>query len=132
MTPNIILFDGVCNFCNFWVSFIIRHDRKKQFQFASLQSEFAKKYIPNNQDTTDNFHTIILINGDIIQTKSTAVFNIVKHLNFPWNLLVVGIIFPKFIRDYLYDLVATRRYQWFGKSNACSIPTKADQDRFVS
>ncbi len=130
--PKIILFDGICNFCNYWVSFIIRHDRKKQFQFASLQSEFAKQYIPENKTNASNFQSVILLEGNTIRTKSTAALHIIKHLDFPWNLGTVGIIVPKFIRDYLYDVVARRRYQWFGKSDTCSVPTEAVQDRFIS
>ena len=130
--PKIILFDGICNFCNYWVSFIIRHDRKKQFQFASLQSEFAKQYIPENKTNASNFQSVILLEGNTIRTKSTAALHIIKHLDFPWNLCTVGIIVPKFIRDYLYDVIARRRYQWFGKSDTCSVPTEAVQDRFIS
>ena len=132
MGPKIILFDGICNFCNYWVSFIIRHDRKKQFQFASLQSEFATQYIPDNKTNANNIQSVILLEGNTMQTKSTAALHIIKHLDFPWNLCSVGIILPKFIRDYLYDVIARRRYQWFGKSDTCSVPKEAVQDRFIS
>jgi predicted DCC family thiol-disulfide oxidoreductase YuxK len=132
MSSKIILFDGICNFCNYWVNFIIRHDRKKQFQFASLQSEFAKQFIPENKTNTNHFQSVILLEGNTLHTKSTAALHIIKHLDFPWNLATVGILLPKFIRDFLYDVVARRRYQWFGKSDTCSVPAAAVQDRFIS
>ncbi len=119
---NIILFDGDCNFCNFWVRFIIIHDKKDIFRFASLNSDFAKKNITKNAITTDS---IILIEDGETYFKSTAALKITKHLFGLWKVAYCFIIIPAFLRDSVYDFVAKNRYQWFGKTT-CDFTTNND------
>ncbi len=118
---SIILYDGVCNLCNKFVQFIIKHDRHKQFLFVSLQSDAAAKLLLqlNNKNTTLN--SIVLIDGDFICKKSTAVLLIFKKIGGIWGLFYYLKIIPKGIRDYIYDLVARHRYKWFGKRNTCYL-----------
>lgn len=119
---NIILFDGDCNFCNFWVRFIIKRDKKDIFRFASLNSDFAKKNITKNAITTDS---IILIEDGEIYFKSTAALKITKHLFGLWKVAYCFIIIPAFLRDGIYDAIAKNRYQWFGKTT-CDFTTNND------
>ena len=128
---NIILFDGVCNLCNKSAQFILKHDKKKHFLFASLQSDAAVKLLLQFKHNNSNLSSIILIENDKIHEKSTAVLRIARNLSPGWNLLYYFIFLPKKFRDYIYDFVAKNRYQWFGKSEYCMINTKENANRFI-
>jgi predicted DCC family thiol-disulfide oxidoreductase YuxK len=128
---NVILFDGVCNLCNGFVQFIIKRDTKKKFRFASLQSDAAKDLIEKHHLDSFQLKTVIFIQCNIVYTQSSAVLHIAKALGGFWKLLYVGIIVPKSIRDYLYKFVSKKRYEWFGKSATCMMPTAELQERFL-
>ena len=121
----IILFDGVCNLCNASVNFVLKNDTKNQFKFASLQSDAAQQLLLQFKVKNDKNHLdrIILIKNKTVYDKSTAALLIIKQLKFPFSLGFVFIIIPKFIRDYIYDIIAKNRYKWFGKKNTCRVPT---------
>lgn len=128
----IVLFDGVCNFCNYWVNFLLKRDKKNIFLFAALQSESGQKLLRKFNLSTTDFDTFILIDGKIYQTKSDAVISIAKNLSgFP-KLVVIGKFLPKFIRDYMYDLIAKNRYKIFGKRDSCRIPTSEEKEKFLN
>ncbi|WP_337864955.1 thiol-disulfide oxidoreductase DCC family protein [Ignavibacterium sp.] len=127
----IVLFDGVCNFCNYWVNFLLKRDKKNIFLFAALQSESGQKLLRKFNLSTTDFDTFILIDGKIYQTKSDAVISIAKNLSgFP-KLVVIGKFLPKFIRDYMYDLIAKNRYKIFGKRESCRIPSLEEKEKFL-
>lgn len=128
---QILLFDGLCNLCNDSVNFILKRDKTGKFKFASLQSEFGITLCKNHDIDTNRVDSIILIKNDKAFIKSAAVLEILKDLPIGWRGLRLGIIFPKAIRDYLYDLVAKHRYRIFGKKDECLIPSKNVQDRFL-
>ena len=128
---SIILFDGVCNLCNSSVNFIIKHDKKKHFLFASLQSDAAKEILLHHSLNKIIFDSIILIEDTIIYEKSTAVLRIAKKLNNGFQLLYVFILIPKILRDKIYDYIAKNRYKWYGKKDTCMLPTKDLKSRFL-
>ena len=131
MTKAVIFFDGVCNLCNSSVQLIIKRDKKEAFLFASLQSDYAKKNLPANLNNEAELQSIVLLEGDQLKVKSTAALTIAKRLSGLWPLLYVFIVVPKFIRDFVYDLIARNRYNWFGKKDQCMIPSKQLQSRFL-
>ena len=128
---SIILFDGVCNLCNNSVQFIIKRDKKKRFLFTSLQSDAARDILLQFQLKNSEMDSIIFIENGKIYQKSNAILKIVKHLNGIWKISYGFIIIPKFIRDYVYIIIAKNRYRWFGKREVCMIPTKELQMRFL-
>ena len=128
---SIILFDGVCNLCNSSVNFIIKHDKKEQFLFASLQSDAAKEILLQFPIKKFNLNSIILIENGNVYKKSMAVLKISKQLNSGYKLLYAFIITPKFIRDWIYNYIAKNRYKWFGKKENCMIPTPEVSNRFL-
>ena len=128
---SIILFDGVCNLCNSSVQFIIKRDKKEQFLFASLQSDYAKEQLPDEFSDGKALQSIVLKEKDEIKTKSTAALTIAKHLSGVWPILYAFIIIPKFIRDWVYDIIAKNRYKWFGKKDQCMIPSPELKSRFI-
>ncbi|MFT3746930.1 MAG: thiol-disulfide oxidoreductase DCC family protein [Agriterribacter sp.] len=127
----VILFDGVCNLCNSSVQFVIKKDKKKQFYFASLQSNAGQQLLKQYQLSPDKFDSFILIENCKAYTRSTAALRVVKRLSGTWPLLYAFIIVPSFIRNGIYDWVAQNRYKWFGKSESCMLPTPELNARFL-
>ncbi|WP_299148863.1 thiol-disulfide oxidoreductase DCC family protein [uncultured Dokdonia sp.] len=131
MTKKIILFDGVCNLCNGAITFIIKRDKKDIFRYAPLQSEIGKELAAKHHIDLDKVDSIILVTEDKAYAKSTAALRIAKQLSAGWPLLVVFLILPRFLRDAVYDFIARNRYKWFGKKEACMIPTPELKSKFL-
>lgn len=129
---SIILFDGVCNLCNASVSFVIERDKKNVFQFASLQSSFGQEVLKKHQLSASDFDSMILLQDEIIYQRSDAALRISKELSGAWKLLYGFIIVPRFIRNAVYNFVARNRYKWFGKQEACMIPTPELKAKFIA
>ncbi len=125
----IIFFDGVCNLCNGAINFIIDRDKKGYFKFAPLQSSIAENYIP--QSVIEKTDSIILWNSGQLYSKSTAALKISRHMDGAWKGLYAFMIIPRFIRDFVYEIIAKNRYKWFGKRDSCRMPTKDIKNRFL-
>lgn len=128
--PPILLFDGVCNYCNRWVNFVIRHDKKKKFRFASLQSEAGKKLL-RQYKISEKEESVVLIYNEQAHLKSTACFHLCFHLGGIYALPFAFILVPAYIRDFYYDIIAKNRYKWWGKRSTCMVPTEEAKDRFL-
>ena len=128
---KIVLFDGVCNFCNSSVNFIIDKDKSDVFRFASLQSDFGQMRLKEFKLPTDSFSTLILVSNGKCFTRSSAALRIAKELSFPYNLIFAFIVIPPFIRNFFYDIVSRNRYRWFGKKDACRIPSPEERAKFI-
>jgi len=135
---QVVLFDGVCNFCNFWVNFIIDRDAGDSFRFAALQSvkgqELLKKFKLNTGDFWQSHgfpDTFILIDGEKFYKKSAAALRISKKLNGAWKIFYALIIIPKPIRDFIYSAIAKHRYKFFGKREVCRVPTEEEKNKFL-
>lgn len=128
---SLILFDGVCNFCNYWVTFAIKRDRKNKLKFAPLQGETAKQLLPQFHIDPSSLSSVIFIDNGKVYTQSSAAIQICKHLDGGWKLFYGLIIIPKFFRDFLYNIIARNRYKWFGKKESCLIPTAELKERFL-
>ncbi|KIO77028.1 hypothetical protein TH53_11710 [Pedobacter lusitanus] len=130
---DIILFDGICNFCNSYINYVISHDEHNRFVFASLQSDTAKELSAAHQIDLQSLNSIIVIHHKKIFTRSDGIIHIAKHLKSKWSwlLLLAGYI-PQSVRDYFYTLFANRRYSWFGQADSCMIPTKEVREKFLT
>jgi predicted DCC family thiol-disulfide oxidoreductase YuxK len=132
LTFQIILFDGICNFCNGSVNFIIDRDPNCKFKFASLQSEIGQEYLKKNGLSTKDLDSIILIKNNKLYKKSSAVLLILKELKGGWYIFYLLLYrIPASIRDILYNLIAKNRYKFFGKSEQCRIPDPGLKNRFL-
>lgn len=130
---QLILFDGVCNLCNSSVLYIIKHDKANRFMFAPLQSDAGKQIIDKfNIDTSKTDSILLYSKGKSLSVKSSAALHIAKHLGFPRSLMTVFFIIPTFIRNWVYDFVAKNRYKWYGKKEACMIPTPELTAKFLT
>ena len=130
-THLIILFDGLCNFCNFWVNFLLDRDKKDKFRFTPLQSEKGEELLKKFNLSTKDFDTFVLIDGDKYYIRSTASLIVAKNLGGLWKVLYSLIIIPGPIRDFIYNLVAKNRYKLFGKKESCRIPTPEERSKFL-
>lgn len=130
---KLILFDGVCNLCNTSIQYVIKHDKNNVFMFAPLQGDTGKKIIENFKIDTSKIDSIILYsNSEKIYFKSTAALKIASKLSFPRSVLLIFLIVPAFIRNWVYDYIAFNRYKWFGKQNECMIPTEKLKAKFLN
>ena len=125
---NIVFFDGVCGICNRFIDFLLSHKNGKALYFSPLQGDAAKVLIPKKYLAQD---TIVFKTQKKIYIKSTAALRILYTLGGLWKLSLVFLIMPAFIRNFVYDVIASNRYKWFGKKESCRIPTPQERKRFL-
>jgi predicted DCC family thiol-disulfide oxidoreductase YuxK len=114
------------------VQFVIERDPAARFQFGALQSEVSQRLLAAagywSPETPD---TVVLLEDGRVFTRSTAALRVVRRLSFPWPLAYAFILIPRPLRDAIYDVVAHRRYRWFGRRAQCMMPTPERQQRFL-
>jgi len=130
-TPPLLLFDGVCGLCNTSVDWVMRHDPQRQFRFAPLQSPAGQAALRESGLDADYIDSIVLIRGGQVYTHSTAALHVARLLGWPWKALFAFVLIPPILRDLVYDFVAEHRYQWFGKREACRIPTPEERQQLI-
>lgn len=126
---QIIFFDGVCVLCNGFVDFVMKRDLERIFRFAPLQGETAKGTLPG--EVSRNLSTVVLWSQGQTFLRSDAALMILQQLGGIYSLCRLGWIFPQFIRDAVYVMIASRRYSWFGKRDSCRLPTAEERARFL-
>jgi predicted DCC family thiol-disulfide oxidoreductase YuxK len=132
MYQNLILFDGVCNFCNGAVQMVIGIDRQKIFKFASIQSELGQRLYREHGLDPGDIQTLMLVDGDQVLTKSDAVLGVLARLEGGWELLAAFQVLPRSLRDVAYSEFARQRFRLFGRRESCMVPTDNVRDRFIS
>ena len=132
MEPSILLFDGVCNFCSDAVRFLVPRDPKGRLRFAALQSDTgAEIQLRFGLDPAD-LDSVVLVEGGRCHTKSGAVLRVALKLSGAWPLFAVLLVILWPLRDWAYDRFAERRYRWFGRSDACLVPSPQLRERFLT
>jgi len=132
MEPSILLFDGVCNFCSDAVRFLVPRDPKGRLRFAALQSDTgAEIQLRFGLDPAD-LDSVVLVEGGRCHTKSGAALRVAGKLSGAWPLFAVLLVIPWPLRDWAYDRFAERRYRWFGRSDACLVPSPQLRERFLT
>lgn len=129
---KIILFDGVCNLCNSTINAIIKRDKKNMYLFAPLQGITGQKFITERNIDTTKVDSIILIEPNVAYyTKAEAVLKIGRSFGRLWQLLWLFEQLPTVFNNWVYDYVARNRYKWYGKKDACMIPTPELKAKFL-
>jgi predicted DCC family thiol-disulfide oxidoreductase YuxK len=126
----IVVFDGLCHFCDRSVQFMLRHDRRGELRFAPSQSAVAARILAR-AGLPGAPGTIVLVEADRISLRSTATLRIARRLGIPWSLAGVLLWVPARLRDPLYAVVARNRLRWFGRRDSCRIPTPDEARRFL-
>ena len=128
---NIVFYDGICSFCNGLVVFLLKHERRNNMSFCSLQSELAESFL-KDLNVKVNLDTIYYYSNGKVYKTSEAIKKISKNLKYPYLMIFYFLtITPKFISEYFYKLFAKNRYKWFGKKDKCQIPSAEDKLRFL-
>ena len=129
---QLILFDGVCNLCEASVQYVIKHDKNDVFRYTALESDVGQQILRKYNIDRSKMDSILLYSSENgISYKSTAALKIASKLGFPRNLMGIFLIVPAFIRNSVYDYIAKNRYQWYGKKDACMIPTPELKSKFL-
>lgn len=128
----IVLFDGVCNFCNSSINFVIEHDQAGYFKFAPLQSETGESLIEKHGIDPAKTDSVILVEDEKVYLQSTAALRIARKLDGLWSLSYIFIAVPRPLRNLFYKLFAKNRYRMFGKQDACMMPTPDVRARFLT
>lgn len=131
---TVLLYDGVCGFCNRTVQAIIHYDLRREMKFAALQSGYGKSVVARHPELykVDSLVLVERLNGEErISTHSTAGLRIAAYLGRAWRLLLIAYIVPRPIRDFFYNLFARYRYRLFGKYESCPLPSPEIRNRFL-
>lgn len=130
MTRAVVYFDGLCGLCDRFVMFVLPRDRNHRFKFAPLQGLTAQDRL-RGRLSEEGLKTIVLEDAGTLRVRSDAVLAILSRLGGAWKLAGALRIVPRPIRDAAYDLIARRRYRWFGRREACRLPLPDERDRFL-
>lgn len=128
---DILFYDGDCALCNRCVQYVVKHEKTEELLFSSLQSNFAKNELAKYKYDFTQTNTMVLIKDNKAYFKSTAALTLTKFLKAPYSWLYAFIIFPKFFRDWVYDIVARNRKKWF-KKEFCYVLNAELRKRFIS
>ena len=131
LPERLILFDGVCVLCNGSMQFILKHERAAEFHFAAVQSEAGRRALAAHGQPTEDWDSVVVVDGAAVYLKSDAAIRIARGLCAPWSWLRLLAILPRGLRDWLYDRVARNRYGLFGRYEQCRIPSAGERGRFL-
>jgi predicted DCC family thiol-disulfide oxidoreductase YuxK len=132
----VLLYDGVCGFCNKTVQMILARDRKGTMRFAALQSDYGRRVVERHTELRGVDSVVYVENtegcGERVYVRSDAALRVLKYLGGAWKLLMfLGRVLPKTVRDFFYDLFARNRYRLFGKYESCMLPPPEVRSRFL-
>ena len=132
----IVLYDGVCAFCDRAVQFVLRHDVDQRFRFAALQSDFAQRALARHGRDPRGLDTMCLLldagsSTERLLVKSDAILALLRELGDGWKLFAYVGLLPRAVRDRAYDAFARHRYRWFGHYDSCVLPPPDVRQRFI-
>ena len=123
---RVIIFDGICGFCNKSIDILIWLDTQKRFYYTSLQGEFVRTL-----NIEPDIDSIIFYEDGILYYKSTAILKILRSLGGIWIMSNIFYLIPQVIRDFIYDIIAKYRYKIFGKMDSCRMPKEGEEELFI-
>lgn len=127
---GILFFDGVCGMCNGLINFMMSEDSNHALQFAALQGETAKQKV--DKSYLENLNSIVYLEGGKSYTESDGVIHAAAAMGGIYKLILIVKLIPKFIRDKTYAFISANRYKWFGKKEACRMPTLAEREKLLN
>jgi predicted DCC family thiol-disulfide oxidoreductase YuxK len=135
-SPPVLLYDGLCGFCNKSIQRILRYEKRNTMLFAALQGDYAKSIVTRHPELKGVDSLVFVEPLDFayleqVFVRSDAALRVARYLGGPWKLALAVYIIPRSVRDYLYDQFAKRRYRWFGKYDTCLLPAPEGRARFL-
>ncbi len=127
----IIVFDAQCLLCSGWVRFLLRHDRRAVFRFASIQGATGRTLLKQAGLQVDGLQTLLLVDGERHWQHTAAILRVLHALGWPWRLAWAGWLVPAPLRDAVYRWVARHRYRIFGRTETCLLPPPDHATRFL-
>ena len=135
MSAPVLLYDGLCGFCDGAVQFVMRHDRHGRIRFATLQGEYARALLERHPSLRE-VDSLILVEetqrGERVLVRSTGALRVAQLMGGPWKATALLRIVPRVVRDWAYDLFARNRYRMFGRRDACRLPSAEERGRFIA
>ena len=128
---DIILFDAICVICNGWAKFLIQHDQHQKFKLASVQSPLGEAILKHYGMSTEHYSTMVVILNGQRYLESMALLKVMQHLGLPFSLMNSGYLMPRPLRDFLYRRIALNRYQLFGTTDQCLLPSAENKQHFL-
>jgi predicted DCC family thiol-disulfide oxidoreductase YuxK len=129
----VIIFDGHCALCAGFARFVLRHDPRGTYRLLPAQSPLGRALYVHYGLDPDNYETNMLLRDGVAWFKSEGSIRMAEGLGMPWSLLAAACrILPRPIRDRLYDLLARNRMRLFGEREACFVPDRRYDDRFLA
>jgi predicted DCC family thiol-disulfide oxidoreductase YuxK len=127
----VVVFDGECLFCDRWVNFLLRFDRRDVFRFAARQTESGALFSRQAGLPEAGVGSIVLVERGVVRLRSAAVLRMLGLLGFPFSLAAIFQLIPGALRDVMYDWIARNRLKWFGRRQTCRLPSEAERHRFL-
>lgn len=128
---EILVFDGVCVLCSRSVAFVLAHDHARRYRFAALQTRSGRELLVRHGLDPDDPHSMLLTDGERIWTESDAFLRVIGGFGGAWRFAGLLRVIPRPVRNWAYRTVARNRYRWFGKRDACLLPTPELAGRFL-
>ena len=135
VTQRILLFDGVCVFCEGAVEWLTARDPRRLFHFAALQGDTAAELRSRHPEIPLELETMVLVERaedvEHVYLDSEAVFRVLAVTASPLRHLALLRVLPRAITDFGYRLFARNRYRMFGRRDSCRIPAPEEAARFL-
>ena len=126
----VVLFDGLCVFCDGSMRLLMKIDRRGVLRYAPLQSDAGRALI-QAYGVPDSVDSVVLVDRGRALVHCAAALGITRRLGLPWSLAIVFWVVPKPIRDWAYRLFARHRYRMFGRRESCRVPSAEQRGRVL-
>jgi len=126
---RIVFIDGYCVLCNRLANYILKNNRDESISVASLQGKTAKESLP--KEKLESVDSVLYWRNERLYDKSSAALYVMSDIGGWRSVLKILFVFPKFFRDWVYDKIAKRRYEWFGKNDSCELPDESTKTRVL-
>ena len=126
----IVIYDGICGFCNKTIQIILNNRPSKKLKFVSFQSKTGKQIL-KKLNIKENMESIMIIENSTFLIKANAVFILLKYIKSPLKNLYYFKLVPSIITNFVYDIIAKNRYSLLGKGNMCRVLTNEEKDFFL-
>ncbi len=129
---HLLLYDGLCGFCDVSVQWILEHDPAGKISFAALQGPTATRLLAEHPELPAGLDSLVYLRPDAPALwYSAAVFAVAAELQGPWRHLRWLGLLPRVLTDLGYRIFARGRYRVWGRRESCRVPSPSERARFL-